>query len=130
MRLLPVNTGCGGSKTHEMPVSIGLWRVYCHVAASVAGPTSKIPNVYAVCGAVAGPGGGNVGRENVGASERGAFDVRKDQSPENKSTPKSEGRNPKHEQVHQGRCAPRTRLSGNFVSFSAGFDFFDYELFA
>jgi len=82
LRLIPVNIGCGGLKTHKKPVSIGLWRVCpdptrafpargpdiaphsfsrrgCHVAASVAGPTSKIPNVYAACGAVAGPEGGN-----------------------------------------------------------------------
>jgi len=58
----PVSIGCGGSKTHKRPMSIGLWRVYRHVAASVAGPTSKIPNVYAVCGAVAGPEGENAGR--------------------------------------------------------------------
>ena len=54
----PATIGCGGSKTHKRPVSIGLWRVYCHVAAAVAGSTSKNPNVYAVCGAVAGPKGG------------------------------------------------------------------------
>jgi hypothetical protein len=63
MRLIPVNIGCGGLKTHKSPMSIELWRVYCRVVASVAGPTSKIPNVYAVCGAVAGPGGGTGTRE-------------------------------------------------------------------
>jgi len=61
MHYRPVNIGCGGSKNHKVPVSIGLWRVYCHVAASVAGPTSIIPNVYGACGAVAGSKGGEKG---------------------------------------------------------------------
>jgi hypothetical protein len=53
----PVAIGCGGSITHKVPVSIGLWRASCHVAGRVAGRTSKKPNVYAACGAVAGPDG-------------------------------------------------------------------------